>query len=271
MSTDMAVRCEDLVHIYRTADTEIVALRQVDLVIQPRETVTLLGPSGSGKSTLLWLLGGLLAPTAGTVSVFGNRITELAPREVTNLRASEVGMVLQNPAANLLSHASALQNVMFAQRPHRDRARAQELLDAMGIGKLARRLAGGLSGGEQQRLAVAVALANRPRLLLADEPTSQLDRGSAAAVLELLRTANADLGTTVVAVSHDAAVADALGRTITIRDGRVGAEGRAGEQYVVIGRDGNLVLPPEAMSALPPGTLAKVIVKENAVELRGAE
>jgi ABC-type lipoprotein export system ATPase subunit len=160
---------------------------------------------------------------------------------------------------------------MFAQRPRRDRARAQELLDAMGIGKLASRLAGGLSGGEQQRLAVAVALANRPRLLLADEPTSQLDRGSAAAVLELLRTANAELGTTVVAVSHDAAVADALGRTITIRDGRVGAEGRAGEQYVVIGRDGNLVLPPEAMSALPPGTLAKVIVKENAVELRGAE
>ena len=131
MTTATAVRCEDLVHIYRTADTEVVALRQVDLVIRPGETVTVLGPSGSGKSTLLWLLGGLLAPTAGTVSVFGKRIGDLSPREVTELRAGEVGMVLQNPAANLLSHASAVQNVLFAQRQRRDRRRALELLDAI--------------------------------------------------------------------------------------------------------------------------------------------
>ena len=271
--TANAVRCEDLVHIYRTAGTETVALRQVDLDIRPGETVTLLGPSGSGKSTLLWLLGGLLKPTAGTVNVFGKRIGELTPRQITDLRATEIGTVLQNPGSNLLSHASAMQNVLFAQRAAKGSARdkrnrSHALLEAVGIDRLARRPAGGLSGGEQQRLAVAVALANGPRLLLADEPTSQLDRTSAAAVLDLLRAANTDLGTTVVAVSHDEAVAKALGRTITIRDGRVGAEGRYGEQYVVIGRDGNVVLPPEATAVLRVGTLAKVTVKDNVVELR---
>jgi ABC-type lipoprotein export system ATPase subunit len=269
-----AVSCEDVVHIYRTSGTEVVALRQVDLVVQPGETVTLLGPSGSGKSTLLWLLGGLLKPTAGNVSVFGNRIGELTSRQVIDLRAKEIGTVLQNPAGNLLPHASALQNVLFAQRAGsaRDkRKRSHALLDAVGIDRLARRPAGALSGGEQQRLAVAVALANGPRLVLADEPTSQLDRESAGAVLDLLRAANTDLGTTVVAVSHDADVAKALGRTITIRDGRVGAEGRAGEQYVVIGRDGNVSLPPEAMAVLPVGSLARVIIRDNTVELRREE
>ncbi len=273
MSASTAVRCEDLVHIYRTAGTEVVALRQVDLVVRPGETVTLLGPSGSGKSTLLWLLGGLLKPTAGNVSVFGNRIAELTSRQVIDLRAREIGTVLQNPASNLLPHASALQNVLFAQRTGKGsardrRKRSHALLDAVGIEALARRPAGALSGGEQQRLAVAVALANGPRLLLADEPTSQLDRDSAGAVLDLLRAANTDLGTTVVAVSHDADVAKALGRTITIRDGRVGAEGRAGEQYVVIGRDGNVSLPQEAMAVLPVGSLARVVVRDNVVELR---
>lgn len=268
-----AVQCEDLVHIYRTAGTEVVALRQVDLVVAPGETVTLLGPSGSGKSTLLWLLGGLLKPTAGNVSVFGNRIGELTSRQVIDLRANEIGTVLQNPASNLLPHANAMQNVLFAQRAGKSsardkRKRSHTLLDAVGIDRLASRPAGALSGGEQQRLAVAVALANGPRLLLADEPTSQLDRDSAGAVLDLLRAANTDLGTTVVAVSHDEAVAKALGRTITIRDGRVGAEGRAGTQYVVIGRDGNVSLPPEATAVLPVGSLARVIVRDNAIELR---
>ncbi|HEX3782854.1 MAG TPA: ATP-binding cassette domain-containing protein [Pseudonocardiaceae bacterium] len=269
-----AVRCEDLVHIYRTDATEVLALRQVDLVVRQGETVTLLGPSGSGKSTLLWLLGGLLRPTAGMVSVFGRRLTDLTPREVTELRATEVGTVLQNPGSNVLPHANALQNVLFAQRTNRASAAAKRrrslgLLDAVGFAALAGRAAGALSGGEQQRLAVAVALANAPRLLLADEPTSQLDRTSAGAVLDLLRAANTELGTTIVVVSHDPDVGTALGRTVTIRDGRVGSEGRAGEQYVVVGKDGALTLPPEALRVLPSGSLARVVIGENSVELRG--
>lgn len=274
VATGTAVYCEELVHIYRTGNTDVIALRQVDLVVQPGETVTLLGPSGAGKSTLLWLLGGLLRPTAGRVAVFGRMLGELGTRGMAELRADQIGTVLQNPGANLLPYASAAQNVLFAQRATgRTRAARRRaalgLLDAMGIGALARRPAGALSGGEQQRLAVAVALANRPRLLLADEPTSQLDPESAGAVLDLLRAANSAHGTTVVAVSHDPAVAEALGRTVTIRDGRVGEEGRGGEQYVVIGRDGGVTLPPEALRALPPGSRARVITHAGSVELRG--
>jgi ABC-type lipoprotein export system ATPase subunit len=139
----------------------------------------------------------------------------------------------------------------------------------VGLASLGRRPAGRLSGGEQQRLAVAVALANGPRLLLADEPTSQLDHGSAAAVIDLIRAANQDLGTTVVVVTHDQAVGSALGRTVTIRDGRVGTEGHAGEDFLVVSRDGSVQLPTEVLeAALPPGSLARAIPTAEGVELR---
>jgi ABC-type lipoprotein export system ATPase subunit len=129
-------------------------------------------------------------------------------------------------------------------------------------------LAGGLSGGEQQRLAIAIALANHPGLLLADEPTSQLDGETAAAVLDLIKSAHVDDGMTVLAVTHDVAVGAALGRTVTIRDGRVGAEGRGGDEFVVVGRDGSIQLPEDLLEVLPPGSLATATRTENGVELR---
>ena len=146
------------------------------------------------------------------------------------------------------------------------RRRAAELLDRVGLAGAAHRRAW-LSGGEQQRLALAVALANEPGLLLADEPTTQLDPVSAAAVIELIRDANTSLGTTVVAVTHDPAVAAALGRTITIRDGRVGAEGLDGQEYVVVGRDGTLQLPADLTDLFPPGSLARAERHEHGVFL----
>ncbi len=183
-----------------------------------------------------------------------------------------MGLLLQNPARNLLPYQSALGNLMFTQAPAQRsasarRTRATELLDRVGLGGAAHRRAGRLSGGEQQRLALAVALANAPGLLLADEPTTQLDPVSAAAVIELIRDANTSQGTTVVAVTHDPAVAAALGRTITIRDGRVGAEGLAGQEYVVVGRDGTLQLPAELTDLFPPGTLARAERHEHGVFL----
>jgi ABC-type lipoprotein export system ATPase subunit len=240
------------------------------------ETIALLGPSGSGKSTLLWLLAGLLRPTAGVVEVCGRRLNDLPERSAVKLRLRDVGVVLQNPARNLLPYETATGNVLFAQAPTRrshpvKRRRAAALLDAVGLAGVSHHLAGRLSGGEQQRLAVAVALANGPRLLLADEPTSQLDHESAAAVLELIQAANEDLGTTVIVVTHDPAVGSALGRTATIRDGRVGAEGRAGQDYVVVGRDGTVQLPPDALDVLPPGSLAHAVRTPGGVELRPAD
>lgn len=267
-----AVRCSGLVHVYGSAGQEVTALRGVDLEVGEGETVALLGPSGAGKSTLLWILAGLIRPTAGQVSAAGHDLRALGSKQSAEMRLREVGILLQNPARNLLGYETALGNVVFAQRPTRrtssvKRRRAGALLEAVGLAGAANRRAGALSGGEQQRLGLAVALANGPKLLLADEPTSQLDHASATAVLDLIQAANEDLGTTVVAVTHDPAVSYVVGRTVTIRDGRVGAEGRAGEEFVVVGRDGTIQLPEDLQEVLPPGSLAKAERTGNGVEL----
>jgi ABC-type lipoprotein export system ATPase subunit len=270
------VRCDGLVQVYGAPGQEVTALRGVDLEISAGETVALLGPSGAGKSTLLWLFAGFLRPTAGIVEVCGRRLADLTPRSATNMRLREVGVVMQTPARNLLSYETAAGNIQFAQGPTRrsgsvKRRRTAALLDAVGLSGVAHRPAGRLSGGEQQRLALAVALCNGPRLLLADEPTSQLDHRSAASVIDLIRAANEDLGTTIVLVTHDPAVGKAMGRTVTIRDGRVGAEGHAGEEYLVVGRDGSIQLPPDLLEVLPPGSLARAVPTTDGVELRRAD
>lgn len=272
--TEAVVTFDNVVHVYGSPGHEVTALRGVDLRVDEGEMVALLGPSGAGKSTLLWLCAGLQKPTAGRVEVCGRQLTKLTPSMSAEMRLRDVGVVLQNPSRNLLPYETALGNVLFPQRPTRrtakvKRRRAADLLEAVGLSTVAHRIAGRLSGGEQQRLAVATALANGPKLLLADEPTSQLDHKSADAVIELIRAANADLGTTVVAVTHDPAVGEALGRTITIRDGRVGSEGHQGEDYLVVGRDGSIQLPQELLeTVLPPGSLAQALPTETGVELR---
>jgi ABC-type lipoprotein export system ATPase subunit len=273
MSVDAVVRCENLVHVFGTPGNEVAALRGVDLTVLPGETVALLGPSGAGKSTLLWHLAGLLRPTAGTVDVNGHRLAGMSASELAAFRAREIGVVLQGAGRNLLPYASAVDNITHVRRAlprtaRSKRVRAMELLDAVGLSNVAHRASGRLSGGEQQRLALAVALANGPALLLADEPTSQLDPAAAVSAVELIRRANEEFDTAVVVVTHDPAVGAALRRTVTIRDGRVGAEGRAGEDYVVVGRDGSVQLPPELLETFPPGTLARAVRTERGVELR---
>jgi len=270
------VHCSNLVQIYGEAGQQVTALRGVDLTVNAGETVALLGPSGAGKSTLLWLLAGLLRPTAGRVEVCGLQLADMKTSQATNMRLRDIGIVMQNPGRNLLQYESVAGNVLFAQAPTRrtrtmKRRRTTGLLAAVGLEDLAARPAGRLSGGEQQRLALAVALANGPRLLLADEPTSQLDHRSAALVIGLLQAANEDLGTTVIVVSHDQQVGQAFGRTITIRDGKVGAEGHAGEDYLVVSRDGSVQLPPDLLDALPPGSLARAVRTQAGVELQRAD
>lgn len=271
------VRCDNLVQIYGAEGQTVTALRGVDLRVTQGETVALLGPSGAGKSTLMWLLAGLLRPTAGLVEVCGVKVADLKPAEATRMRRREVGVVMQTPGRNLLPYETALGNVLFAQAAARKaragtrRQAAGSLLEAVGLQRLASRPAGRLSGGEQQRLAVAVALANGPQLLLADEPTSQLDRHSAEQVITLLQRANTEFGTTVIVVTHDQHVGQAFGRTITIRDGKVGAEGHDGQDYLVVSRDGSVQLPPDLLDALPPGTLARAVRTESGVEIRRAD
>ncbi len=275
-ATDVVVRCDNLVHVYGEPGAEVAALRGVDLEVRSGETLALLGPSGAGKSTLLWQLAGLLSPTAGTVEVAGHALAGMSAGQLADFRLREIGVVLQNAGRNLLPYLSARENVMLVQTPTRRssaarRDRAQDLLESVGIGAAAARIAGQLSGGEQQRLALAVALANEPALLLADEPTSQLDGDSAAGVVELLRSVNEQLGTAVVVVTHDPTVGSALERTITIRDGRVGAAGRAGNEYLVVDRDGAVQLPPELLEVLPPGSLARGVPLDDGVALLRAD
>jgi ABC-type lipoprotein export system ATPase subunit len=235
---------------------DVVALRGIDLDVDPGEFVSLLGPSGSGKSTVLGLLAGVLRPSAGRVLIGSHDVGRMAPRALARLRGAVVALVLQNPSRNLLPYATVRQNVAFAAGP--SGASTHELLERLGLAALADRVTGRLSGGEQQCVAIAAALSSGARLVLADEPTSQLDAAGRQRVMDLLAQVQAEFGRTVVLVTHDAAVAARSARTVTIRDGRVGSEGVHGREYAVVGRDGSLQLPPELLEAFPPGTLLDV-------------
>jgi len=260
--TGIPVRTERLVHIYRSEGHDVAALSGVDLDVRGGEMVGLLGPSGAGKSTLLSLLGGMFPPSAGKIFFGDTELTAMPERELDDLRARRVSIMLQGATRNLVPYRNPEQNVMFAQRWARRRARdlpaAREILDTVGLADHAHVPLRRLSAGQLQLAAVAVALAPRPGLLLADEPTSQLDHSATDTVLEAIARANRDLGTTVLLVTHDPAVARHLPRTVTIRDGKIGGEGRLGEEYAVVTADGFLPLPAHALPDLPPGTLVRV-------------
>ena len=221
-----AVRLVDVFKIYREAEIETVALRGANLSLRPGEFVAVLGRSGSGKSTLLNLLGGLDLPSAGQVWVAGREITRLDERARADMRLRRIGYVYQD--GNLLPYLTAQENVELPLRlaGGRDAAsRAEELLAALGVRHRQHHRPAALSGGERQRVAVACALANRPALLLADEITGELDSAAAAGVLAVLAEARARHGTTVLAVTHNAAVAAEADRVVRMIDGRL-EEGR---------------------------------------------
>ena len=252
-----------LVHIYRAQGHDVAALSGIDLVVAPGEQLALLGPSGAGKSTLLTLFGGLLRPSAGRIIVGEHEMAQLSEPELDAVRGTEIGMVLQGAARNLLPYLTARGNVSFAQAAARHRGREvpepEEVLGLVGFPPpSADTPLEHLTPGHLQLLAVAVAVSCRPGLLLGDEPTSQLDHAARDVVLDALAQVNRQWGTTVVVVTHDPDVAARMPRTITIRDGRVGAEGRAGEEFAVVSADGSVPLPPHALAALPPGSLLRV-------------
>ncbi len=267
------VVCSGLVHVYPGEEDAIVALRNVDLVVRGGEMLALLGPSGSGKSTLLALLSGLLHPTGGKVLVAGHDLSRMDERALSRLRSTELALLLQDPLHNLLPYATAIENLAFAQRGARSRRwplryTPAELIDVFDLGAVARRPVHQLSGGEQQRVAMASVVSTSPRVVLADEPTTQLDHAGRDRLMAALRRAHDLTGATVIVVTHDPAVAAALPRTLTISHGVIGAEGRGGRNYAVIGRDGAVQLPPDIALKFSPGTLFRVAVQDNVVELR---
>jgi putative ABC transport system ATP-binding protein len=235
--------------------------------------VALLGPSGMGKSTLLQLLAGLLQPSAGEVRIGEVDLVTLTPTQLQALRASEVSYVLQDTGRNLLPYATALENVWFSQQGNRERVARDpaDLLGLLGLGDIAHQRVADLPRGLQQLVALAAGVGSSPRLLLADEPTNQLDSGATSQVIALLQSINEQFGTTIVLVTHDPVVAAALPRTVTIRDGRVGAEGRQGVQYAVVDGSGSVQLPPEVLEHFPPRTRLIVEQDEKGIRLRPDE
>ncbi len=258
--------CDNLVRIYKVADLEVVALQGLDLLVEPGEMVAIVGASGSGKSTLLNILGGLDLPSAGRVIVAGHDLAQLGRRERTRYRRRVVGVIGQQTARNLLPYLSAVENVelpMILDGQTARRARALELLDKVGLANRGDHRPDRLSGGEQQRVAVAVALANSPAVLLADEPTGELDSATSGGVFALLRQLNAELGTTIVVVTHDPLVSEQVTRTVAIRDGRTSSETLRrrqftddgdhdviAEEFAVLDRAGRLQLPRAHIEAL---------------------
>jgi ABC-type lipoprotein export system ATPase subunit len=265
---DVMIYCDRLVRIFKVSGVEVQALQGLDLTVGKGELTALVGASGSGKSTLLNILAALDQPTGGTAKVAGHDLLTMGQKERLSYWRDTVGFLWQQTSRNLLAHLTAAENVALPMQlagvGRRERhKRALDILGLFGVADCSNRLVPQLSGGQQQRVAVGVAIANNPHVLLADEPTGELDDHTAAEVFAALRTANSQAGATVLVVTHDAGVSDHVNRTIAIRDGRIstevlrrtevdelGAESHVAEQYAALDRVGRLQLPIEYIEAL---------------------
>ncbi|KJY34879.1 ABC transporter ATP-binding protein [Streptomyces sp. A1547] len=290
IGADTAIACDRLVRIFSSDGIEVQALQGLELTVAQGDLVALVGASGSGKSTLLNILAGLDVPTAGTATVGGYNLLEMSAKDTLRYRRQAVGFVWQQTARNLLPFLTAAQNIAVPLQltggtgrgaAKRHAARVADLLDALGIGHLADRRPAQLSGGEQQRVAVAVAMANNPPVLLADEPTGELDSETGAAIFEAFRTVNRELGATVVIVTHDPLVAGEVRRTVAIRDGRTssevlrrtvtdehGTESVSEREYVMLDRTGRVQLPHKFLEALGMEHRVAVDLAPDHIEIR---
>jgi ABC-type lipoprotein export system ATPase subunit len=282
-----AIACDRLVRIFRADRIEVQALQGLDLVVDQGDLVALVGASGSGKSTLLNILAGLDLPSAGGATVAGCDLLTMNAKERLRYRREVVGFVWQQTARNLLPFLTAAQNVALplklahGRSSRRHLSRVPELLDALGIGDLADRRPAELSGGQQQRVAIAVAMANQPAVLLADEPTGELDSETGAGIFEAFRTVNRELGATVVIVTHDPMVAGEVRRTVAVRDGRTssevlrrtvvdehGEESVSEREYVMLDRTGRVQLPAKFLQALGMEHRVAVDLAADHIEVR---
>lgn len=263
------IRADGLVKIYKTKQTEVLALQGLDLEVEEGELTALIGNSGSGKSTFLNMIGGLDRPSAGTLTVGGKNLFALSERELVRYKRDTVGFVWQNNGRNLLPYLSAMENVMLPMSlsgARKKRARAQELLELVGMGAKKHSRMNMLSGGEQQRVAIAIALANKPKLLLADEPTGSVDMKTADYIFDVFTELNKN-GQTILIVTHDVALSKKVRRVVAIRDGKISSERvlkeayadrlkessidwrkeDTQEEYAIVDRVGRVQIPAELM------------------------
>jgi putative ABC transport system ATP-binding protein len=274
------ITCKQIVKAYRVSDHEIVALRGIDFEMERGEMVAIIGPSGAGKSSLMNLLGGLDSPTAGRLIVDDLNLLELKSRKLADYRLKHVGFLWQQVERNLFPHRSALRNVTLPMMlagipPLERRRRAVELLETVGLADHMHKHPALLSGGQQQRVAIAVALANRPHLLLADEPTGALDRDTAVQVMRLILDLREKYGLTILMVTHDMEIAAYADRVLTLRDGALGQDlsnvdlyGHAEELDPTLDDDGRVQLPPQVRSQLAGADRIAVEIRPEGVLLR---
>ena len=278
------IHCEDLFKIYKSDDLEVVALRGLDLQVTRGEMMAIVGASGSGKSTLLNILAGLDQPSAGRITVGERDLLTATDEDLVEYRRKDVGFVWQQTGRNLIPYLNAEENVTVPMaldgRPRAvTRERAQALLAQVGLSEKRHRRPTELSGGEQQRVAIAVALANNPPLLLADEPTGELDSATADEVFDVLQHLNVDTGVTIVIVTHDREITGRVDRVVAMRDGRTSTEivrrvqfarrdAARIEEFAVVDRSGRLQIPREYMDQLSIGRRARVTISDDHVEVR---
>jgi len=277
------ITCTDLVRIFVAKGVEVQALQGLNLSVEKGELIALVGASGSGKSTLLTILSGLDTPTAGAASVGGHDLLAMKNRERVEYRRHTVGFVWQQTSRNLLPYLTAAENLATAMSvagtPNRAR-RIDDLLELLGVGHVRDRVPSTMSGGEQQRVAIAVALANDPEVLLADEPTGELDEANSANVLEAMRGVNEELGVTTLIVTHDPSVSNHVRRTVQIRDGRTstevlrstrvdehGREEHIAEEFAVLDRVGRLQLPQDYIATLSMRDRVRLALEGDHVEV----
>ena len=288
------IECENLVKIYKTKDIEVMALQGLDLIVEEGEFMAMIGKSGSGKSTLMNLLGGLDSPTAGKLTVDGIDMTKMTRKSLIGYKRKTVGFVWQNNARNMLPYLSAEENIMLPMNfsgTRKKREKARELLEMVGLSARRKNRLDQLSGGEQQRVAIAIALANDPRLLLADEPTGAVDTKTSDMIFDLFRELNRTTGLTIVTVTHDRRLSGKVDRVVNIRDGKTSSEfirnisyarelealqhaadversERTHTEMLVLDRAGRLQLPAEYISELKlsvPGRVLADIEDERIV------
>ena len=280
--------CDNLVKIYKIAELEVVALQGLDLTVNRGEVMAIIGNSGSGKSTLLNTLGGLDRPSAGRVTVGNRDLLKMDDREMVLYKREVVGFVWQQASRNLIPYLTALENVkvpmILAGKPQKEQdSWADELLEAVNLGHRKTHRLSQMSGGEQQRVAIAIGLANRPPLLLADEPTGAVDTATAGVIYGIFRRLNRDYGTTVVVVSHDPAIAFKVDRVVAIRDGRTSTEtvrrevvdGQEGEEqsheeFVVMDAAGRIQIPKDYVERLGLGRRVRVEMEDGRIVVKSA-
>jgi len=278
--------CEDLFKIYKIADLEVVALRGLDLLVRRGELMAIVGASGSGKTTLLNILGGLDTPTAGKVIVGGTDLLNVSSGDLVKYRRQDVGFVWQQTGRNLIPYLTAFQNVelpliLLGYSPKKRRQRVKELLEAVGLAGRIHHRPERLSGGEQQRVAIAVALAHNPPLLLADEPTGELDSQASSSILDVFHSLNELYKITIVIVTHDTSITNKVQRVVTIRDGRTSLESIRGpkaiqpeaeplevyDEFVVLDGVGRLQIPREYVEKLKLKGRVRVLLEEDHITI----